>query len=73
MLVTLTPKSISSTFYTRIFVQKQIEQLSIVTCQLLLFWRQNISAKFERKMLVKLTPFFLLDFLKYANPMKQAP
>jgi len=43
--------SISSTFYARVFRTK----VSLVTVQLCNFWRQNISAKWACKMLMKLT------------------
>jgi len=51
--------SISSTFYTPLFVQKCFEQLSLVAYQLCNFWRQNISAKCVHKMFMKLTLYLL--------------
>jgi len=43
-------------FICAFFGQKQIEQLSVVTFQLLYFWRQNIGAQCACKMLMKFTP-----------------
>jgi len=42
-------------FTRKFFVQRQIEQLSIVTFQLLYFWRQNIETKCTCKILMKVT------------------
>jgi len=48
--------SISSTFYSRLFLYKSaLQSFSLVTIWLCNFWHKHISAKAAHKMLVKLT------------------
>jgi len=52
--------SISSTFYVFVFLYKML--LPKITKLFEIFWHQNIGAKCARKMLMKLTPSYSINY-----------